>query len=132
MQVVYRLAAVLALVHNQAVPLVQLLLLCNGGCYNHQMTQNSLVLLFCSSNAGETIPLLGNDDDVHLRGGGDVPESVDQFIVVNFGRGNVSIKDLLEDRVWQTICNTGGALRQWSRIGVVAYLLQDPQPLNLP
>jgi len=97
MQMVHRLAAFVARIHNNSVTPIKLLLAGNRSGRSHQMTHQRSV--FGQSLRGRADVLFGNHE--HMRGslGIDIREANAKFVFINTISRNGAVDDLAEQAV---------------------------------
>lgn len=94
------LARVLALVYHQPVSVSEALLLGDLGSRDQHLAQDGLVLFLGLGDAGESVLVLGDDEDVGGRNGGDIAEGEDVLILEDHCAWDLLADELVEDRLF--------------------------------
>ena len=90
MQVVHALRAVHAVVYDHTEPLRTLRLADLGGGV-HEVAKYVLLIVACEGELRESVAILGDEDDVRGRRGGDVAECEAEIVLVHLGRGDGAV-----------------------------------------
>ena len=111
MEVIHRLAALRAVVDNEAEAVVELLLARDLGGRDHEMAENLLVAGVGLGELREAVAHLGDEDDVHGCLRRDVAECEHRVVLEDDSGGDLLVDDLVEDGGRARIQGGGGVER---------------------
>lgn len=104
MQVEDGLSGMLPVIDDDTVTLGEPLLLGDLGCSHQQLPQNNLMLFLSLRQSGQSLLLLGDNEDVHWRRRSDVPKGEDRLVLIDHVGRDLPADELVEDSFLSHAC----------------------------
>jgi hypothetical protein len=89
----------LSIVNHQSVSLLQSLLLGHPRSSHQQLPQNGLVPVLSLGDAGQSVLMLRDDENVNRGNWGDVPEGKDELVLEHHLRRDLLSHQFIKDRL---------------------------------